>query len=505
MKHNGITLHGAPKFKAAPPIPEIGRLKDICSGTAEVFKLDPRFIQRDPGFNTRYDFGDISILAEDILENGVLEALKVRKEGNTIFLVNGDRRLTAIKQLISNGLWPADPKNPGHPLPVPCTSEGRDVKPLDRLFMMLSLNTGKPFNLLEKGFAYRKILDDSPDINASEIARRSGETKQAVSNALQIVTLASPALIQHIKDEHLSASTALDIIKVHSDHAAQDAGAAAAIAAAKEHGRDRATPKDLPAKPAKPAAKDMWTHAPETCIPDAEGTFDLPSATFLTEPKFGISKLSLLTGQSPDSGRWFCSFAFQTKKGGKLGQVTTSDTKSFPDENTALRAAWHIVAPLIMEHAKTGAPLMGLAIRNMATAAGQALAARFPTGLDADDSLFAGPTPPAPDADDNDDDDSNVIIPDPEDEPTSKDAPADPDAYQRIKDAKSTNRDGSGSEGGGGSGFATPDKRMKNVEDMLNDLDKESCNQSRWDSFELLLDYLNGAHTVATLKKHLAA
>lgn len=382
MKHNGIPIHPpeAP-FQPALAIPENSRLKTIASGTAEVFKLDPRLIQREHGFNPRYDFGDILALAEDILENGVLEALKVRKDGINVFLVNGDRRLTAVQQLITNNLWPADPANPGYPMPIPCTSEGIRVKPLDRLFMMLSLNTGKPFTLLEKGLAYQQILATDPEINASEIARRSGETKQAVSNALQIVTHASPTLIQHIKAEALSASTALDIIKSTAGHDEQDAAAATALAAAKESGRTHATPKDLPAKKDKPAKPPKETPHDNSIAADADADADPTDGAFI--------------------------------------------------------------------------------------------------------------------ADLNEDEDES----DAPDQPDPSNSPADPAAYARLKNAPSSNRDGS--SGGPGEGFASPDKRLKNIQKALDEMDKDQCVPDRWDTVEMVLDYLDGCHTLKTLKDHL--
>ncbi len=379
MKHNGITLQPAMKFRKPSPVPENGRLKTIALGTAEVFKLDPRIIRREPGFNPRYDFGEIQILAEDILENGVLEALKVRKDGTSIFLVNGDRRLTAIELLIRNNLWPEDPANPGLPMPVPCTSEGKGIKPVDRLFMMLSLNTGKPFTLLEKGFAYQHILAQCPDINASEIARRSGETKQAVSNALQLVTHASPNLIGHVKNNDLSATTALEIIKEHKDHATQDAYLADLIAIAKANGRNHATPKDLPSR--KPGT-DSPPAAPSSSPAD-------PTAgAFIADP----------TDEDPD------------------------------------------------------------------------------------------PSDPSDPSDSSDSSDSSP-------------APPDPSAYDRLKSAPSSNRDGS--SGGPGGGYAPPDKRLKNIEEMLDELYEDQCHPERWSTVEIVLDYLTGNHTISTLKKHL--
>jgi ParB-like chromosome segregation protein Spo0J len=518
MKHNGITLHPSAKpFKKTPPIPENSRLKSIASGTAEVFKLDPRLIEREPGFNPRYDFGEILLLAEDILENGVLEALKVRKEGTRVFLVNGDRRLTAVELLIKNQQWPADPKNPGYPMPIPCTSEGQGVKPIDRLFMMLSLNTGKPFTLLEKGLAYQQILATDPDMTASEIARRSGETKQAVSNALQIVQHASPTLIGHIKDGSLSATTALDIIKSTDGHDEQDTAAAAALATASEHGRSHATPKDLPAKtPKKTPQKQSvppvisWDYRFSEDHRWTDNTALAPTKLrVLGTLKHGIAILELMSGREAD-GQWRAGYNLQTELVSTSALPVLADT-NHPDEASAFIAAWKSLGPTLGTFARESAD--PLATLEYLAALGTELTCAFPTGWDHDNAIFADPdtagegtTDPTASAyfanlsdDDEDNDDEDSHSPDPSLTPSS--SPADPSAYERLKNAPSSNRDGT--SGGPGEGFATPDKRLKNIEKALDELDPDECHRDRWNTVEMVMDYLNGNHTIKTLKDHL--
>lgn len=382
------------KFKPTPPIPENSRLKTLATGTAEVFKLDPRSLSRAPGFNTRYDFGDIAALAADIEANGVLEALKVRKDGKKIFLVNGHRRLTAIELLIKENRWPADPTRPGFPMPVPCTSEGKNVSPTDRIFMMLSLNTGKPFNLLEKGVAYTRILDADKAISAAEVARRTGETKQAVSNAVTLVRKSSPRLIEFIKQDILAPTTVLEIAKAHHDHSAQDQAAADAIAAATSNGRSHATPKDLPKDP----SLHRVAHASSVPPPDPSDPSDSCPPPFIAD-------------------------------------LSTEDPS-----------------------------LQGVA--------------------------HASSVPPAASC-------GRILNPD---------APADPTAFERLRNAPATNRDGSsgtGPSGGPGEGYATCDKRLAKIETLLDELGPADCNQDRWNTIELILDYLKGNYTIATLRTHL--
>jgi hypothetical protein len=133
------------KFKPAAAVPATGRLAALALGRAEVLKLDPRIISREPGFNQRVVFGDLDSLGDDLVENDVQSPLTVRKDGERILLVNGDRRLTAIELKMKKGEWPEDPDRPGFPRPVPCINEGQGVTATERMFKQLSLNNGKPF------------------------------------------------------------------------------------------------------------------------------------------------------------------------------------------------------------------------------------------------------------------------------------------------------------------------------------------------------------------------
>lgn len=85
---------------------------------------------------------------------------------------------------------------------------------------------------------------------------------------------------------------------------------------------------------------------------------------------------------------------------------------------------------------------------------------------------------------------------------TSSLAPADPGAVERIKNAPSTNRDGSSGPGEGK--YEAPDKRLKSIEKILDDLDKQGKgDEARITTAEFVLGYLNNERTAAELKRHL--
>jgi nucleotide-binding universal stress UspA family protein len=358
------------------------RLKSLAVGTSDTFKIDPRKIIIIEGFNGRIDFGDIESLALDIHENGLSQPLTVRVGGpnaDTIKLVDGERRLRAILLLLEQG----------HEIPtVKCQSEGSRVKPLDRLFMQLSANSGKNFTLLEKAFLYERILIEEPTLNATILARRSQETKQAVSRALKLARKGSAGLHQLINTDKIAASTALEIIDLHpEDHQAQDEVAKAAMITAEAGGKSKITDKHLPRVSKAPA-----------------------------------------TGGTEDP-----------------------EKKPQADESN-------------------------------------------PPWVNPD---VSGEEPPAPD----DEDEEEV------DEPPANDE-GDTTALDRIKNTPDTNRDGStigagnnGGAGGGTGGYAKPEKRIKNLETLLEDNEREKCNTQHWDCLDAALNYLSGEKTITDLKK----
>lgn len=503
------------KFATATPVPANGRLKTIALGTAEVFKLDPRIISREEGFNARFDFGDIPGLADGIEANliasgpSALPVLKVRKEGNRILLVDGDRSLTAVELLMEENRWPEDPKNPGFPLPVPCTSEGSNITPVDRIFMMLALNNGKQFNMLEKAIAYQDILSKDPTLNDSDIARRTGDTKQAVSNALILIRNASPGLIDLIKAGRISSTTALDIVRDHKeDHPAQDAAATAAIATAEGKGRQNALPKDLPKKKA-PKAKACWSISEVEHEWNEDGVCTTPSTVTAQGGKWGIREFVIRYARHEGKCYGGMSLAFTSGLTSKPVCYMRGD-KEFTSCDDAILAQWisahQIIAKYADQHKDKSKILAWL------DELGTDLQATFSASKDSEPAASASDPAPSDenrigatsdgayfaDLSDGDSDEETV-----QDLGTANpDAPADPGAIARIKAA-----DSSGGGGGGGGSFGSSNEKMegriKKINDLLNELNKDNCHNDRWDSMELLLDYLEGNHTITTIKKHL--
>lgn len=279
--HPPATLESSPAGESLeeillplPPLPDLQgiKLNALTSGRSEFFKLDPRIIRPEPGWNERTTFLGIPALALSMLENGQTDAITVRRdpEGH-ILIVTGERRWRAAIHIITHH----DPA-----WLISAKSEPPHTTLRNRLFRLLEENSGHEFGLLEKARIYQRLIAADDSLTEAEIARRAQTSRQSVNQALTIIRFASPALLDLITTKKISATAAGEIIRQHKqDHAAQDSLATAALDHALTRGRSNATPKDFsPAEhsatpttttvkslaPADPSAHQRLVDAPST-------------------------------------------------------------------------------------------------------------------------------------------------------------------------------------------------------------------------------------------------
>jgi ParB family chromosome partitioning protein len=210
------------------------RLYDLAAGRADMFKIDPRTIVVEEGFNGR-DFSTadtaahVEALSISISEKGVLQPLTVRLADDKVLLVDGECRLRATLLSIKNG---ADIKT------VPCISEDRHANDADRIASLITRNSGKPLTILEQAGVYKRLA--AFGLKQAEIARKVGVTASQVSHVLDLA--GAPQEVQEmVRRGEVSATTATKTIR--SD--GPEKGAAAlrkAVGTAKGAGKKKATP-----------------------------------------------------------------------------------------------------------------------------------------------------------------------------------------------------------------------------------------------------------------------
>ncbi len=467
--------------------------KAHCISRGETFSVSHDRLALKDGFNERRIFNGIDDLASRIQHNGFRKTNPITVEWNKLLqifeVIHGERRFRAVKLLVAQGIDPG---------PIWCMSESKDTSPLQQLFDQILTNTGEQFTPLEKGRLYLRIQAESPATTGVQIAAKVGETKQAVSNALRLAKHGSNALHAAIEAQRISSTTADSILKeAGEDHAAQDALLTEALAAAKQSGSTHATPKHLPKKQGQGEAKSDSPSSPSSSstsqiptlnsqpiftlyeITDApqsplkDGTYHETHRLVLFNLPPGCERLQLLSALTEDGDLCY---------GYRYNDITLlpdpSEKSSYdtpPDEGFA--AILNRVAAFASIFKDPEDPAFSSVV---------------------DDALFDALCRYYPEQGNPEEPEclEFVAIPDA--------PPKESSGYQAIVNAPSSNRDGSSGPGSGG--FVSVDRRLKEIETIMEkmaDLKDEAKSPDRILTAEILLQVLRNESPLSRLQDHL--
>lgn len=187
-------------------------MRDMADGTFMGFRLDPRKIEVEKGHNVRnFDLQEnidhVNQLAQSIAAVGVQNPLVVRYKDGKAILVDGESRLRAVKQAIKHG---ADIKT------IPVIVEPAHTSEEDRIVELLTRNSGKQLNFLERGEVFARLKNFG--WSDADIARKTGITQAHVSNIMALHS--APAPIRKMVAENKVAPTlAVEMIRTHGDEA----------------------------------------------------------------------------------------------------------------------------------------------------------------------------------------------------------------------------------------------------------------------------------------------
>lgn len=203
----------------------------------DIFRVDPRKLKIDPGFNIR-DLDNpeerpaLDELKADIKANGVQVALEIRLTNDELYITSGHRRHKVVMELIAEGEFIAS---------VPATAEPPTVNDAERVLRLRTLNGGKPLTRLQNAEIVRRLIGFGWD--RAKIAERCGWTTQNV--VLLEETIALPeAVKEQVREGAVSATTARHVVRTEgAERAAQTISQARVTA--KEAGKSRVTPRTL--------------------------------------------------------------------------------------------------------------------------------------------------------------------------------------------------------------------------------------------------------------------
>lgn len=221
-------------------------LKELSVGRSDIFRVDPRILKIEVGWNVRQEGPDkeahIRFLANSIKAVGVRVPLLIRVEENDLFVVAGECRLRGAMLAISEGV---DIKS------VPVIAEGRYSNPQDRVVSMLIENEGMPLTMLEQGEAYKRLLGHG--WTEAKIGESIGRSVTHVKTALNLTTI-SPEILTMVKAGTVTPTLAMKVIAEKGPEKAIGA-LKDAVEVSSAQGKTRATAKHLDRNPDIPDRK----------------------------------------------------------------------------------------------------------------------------------------------------------------------------------------------------------------------------------------------------------
>jgi ParB/RepB/Spo0J family partition protein len=205
----------------------------------DTFRVDPRQLQIDPGFNVR-DLDAptardaLDELKASIRAEGVQVPLEIRLVGEALHVVSGHRRHKVVMELIAEGVDIAH---------IPAIAEPRAVDEADRTARLITLNSGEPLSQMEKAEVVRRLLGYGWD--RGKIAQRLGfKSAQTVAN-FELLLSAPVEVKTAVREGELSASNAVSMVRAGN--------ASEALTTARETaqatGRKRVTARSIAPKP----------------------------------------------------------------------------------------------------------------------------------------------------------------------------------------------------------------------------------------------------------------
>jgi ParB/RepB/Spo0J family partition protein len=170
------------------------------------FKVDPRIVEIEPGFNARpIDRDHVKAFKESIKAGSVIPPMFVRVEDGRIILVDGHHRETAYCELIEEGF---------EILAVDVIQfRGNDA---ERVAHMITTSQGLPLTPLQLGISYRKLVAFGWTIQ--QIAAKVGKSTTHVSQCILLGE--SNADVQGmVARKEVAAHLAIKAVKKHGSNA----------------------------------------------------------------------------------------------------------------------------------------------------------------------------------------------------------------------------------------------------------------------------------------------
>jgi ParB/RepB/Spo0J family partition protein len=220
-------------------------IAQFSQGKSEVFKVDPKLLIINEGWNTRDESEELNAhidqLAQSIAEIGVRKPIEVKLEDGKLIVKDGHCRTRATVRAIE--VYKADIKT------VPVISVDRYANDADLILNQIISNSGKPLTTMEQAKVFKKLLDMG--WNQADIAKKIGMSNGRVSQILDLLTM--PAQVQMmVANGNISPSLAQQTVKAAETPAKAAETLQAAVDAAAKNGK-KVKPTDIAEANGKPS------------------------------------------------------------------------------------------------------------------------------------------------------------------------------------------------------------------------------------------------------------
>lgn len=231
------------KTKTPPPVPQ--------NESQTVIWVDPSKVKTRENFNPR-----IQPFTEDIkpsiIEHGVRESVEAVDNGDGTYTLNaqGHRRLLALIELHNEKFTTTKIGNKPLMMPLRIVAAPKDQK--DLLIDILTLNTGKPLEMLETARVYGQMIGEVIDPKArreagKEIAKQTGRSINAIMNYLLLLEC-GPVITKLLENGQANGSLVIDLYLAgpcKGDWAKVETAVVEAVANAAASGKTKADKRDV--------------------------------------------------------------------------------------------------------------------------------------------------------------------------------------------------------------------------------------------------------------------
>ncbi len=186
-----------------------GGIKNISEGRSDIFRINPKLIEVEDGFNAR-DFDSPTViehidnLARSIAQVNVKRPLKVRNVGGKYVLTDGECRLRAT--------WRAIEVYNAEIVTIPVMLADRHESAADATLGLIIENSGMELTPLGKADVVKRLKVFG--WSEAEIADKAGMSRARVTQLLEMVGL-SEDIKALIRNETISPTLALDVARAN--------------------------------------------------------------------------------------------------------------------------------------------------------------------------------------------------------------------------------------------------------------------------------------------------